>query len=75
MVEAIALLEEITGERARIVNSATVPGDQKLTQGDITKATKAGIIDFHTNLGEGLTAQVEWQRHMLGGLGFKDKGK
>ena len=75
MVEAIALLEEITGERARIVNSAAVPGDQKLTQGDITKATKAGIIDFHTNLGEGLTAQVEWQRHMLGGLRFKDKGK
>lgn len=75
MVEAIALLEEITGERARIVESAPVPGDQKLTQGDVAKATKAGIIDFHTKLREGLKAQVEWQRSLLGGLGFKDKGK
>ena len=75
MVEAIALFEEITGERARIANSDAVPGDQKLTQGDVAKATKTGIIDFHTDLREGLQAQVDWQRSLLEGLGFRDEGR
>lgn len=58
----IALLEELTGEKARIERKPPRPGDQRHTQADITRARTELGYQPRVGVREGLAAQVAWQR-------------
>lgn len=58
--EMIALLEDITGQRARLDRQPPRPGDQRHTAANIAKARRLLGYDPHTSLAEGLQAQVAW---------------
>lgn len=60
--QVLAMLEELTGERAQIVHGPPRPGDQRRTVADIAKARALLGYNPQTAVYEGLRAQVEWQR-------------
>ncbi len=63
--QVLALLEDITGRRARLDRQPPRPGDQRHTAANIAKARQLLGYDPRTSLAEGLRAQVAWQ-HSLG---------
>lgn len=58
----LALLEELSGNRAITVAGPKRPGDQKRTFAEITKAKNDLGYAPVTTLRDGLKAQLEWQR-------------
>lgn len=64
--DVVGLLEELTGETARIDRKAARPGDQKHTQADVSKARDLLHYRPTTGVREGLFKQVAWQRELLG---------
>jgi len=65
LLEAITSIEENLGKKAFIKWSSAQPGDQLITQGDITKAKK--ILKFEPKVGfsEGISEQIIWQKTQL----------
>ena len=61
----IAMLEELTGCKARLARQAARPGDQRHTSANIEKARRVLGYNPATLLAEGLRAQVAWQRSTL----------
>jgi nucleoside-diphosphate-sugar epimerase len=65
--EGIRTVEEIVGQRARVVARPRRPGDQLRTQADIAKARRVLGYQPATTLREGLEREVAWYReHVLG---------
>ena len=64
---ALDMLQELTGEKARIVHGKPRPGDQRRTAADIGKAKRILGYSPSTSFKEGLKAQVEWQRSLYSG--------
>ena len=58
----IQLLERITGRQTQLERQPPRPGDQRHTAADIGKARRVLGYNPATSLGDGLRAQVEWQR-------------
>jgi nucleoside-diphosphate-sugar epimerase len=63
--EVIALLQEITGERAIVEYGPARPGEQRRALADTTRAREQLGFEPRTPLHEGLAAQVTWQREQL----------
>jgi nucleoside-diphosphate-sugar epimerase len=61
----IALLEELTGRKAKLERQPPRPGDQRHTAANIAKARRVLGYNPATRLVEGLRAQVAWQRDVL----------
>lgn len=64
--EVLALLEELTGRRARVEYGPHRPGEQRRALADTTLARERLGFTPGTPLREGLRAQVEWQRTLEG---------
>jgi nucleoside-diphosphate-sugar epimerase len=58
----IAMLEELTGKKAKLERQPPRPGDQRHTAANIEKARRVLGYQPATSLATGLRAQVEWQR-------------
>ena len=58
----IAMLEELTGCKARLERQTVRPGDQRHTAANTEKARRVLGYNPATSLAEGLRAQVAWQR-------------
>lgn len=58
----IALLEELTGCKAKLERQAARPGDQRHTAANTEKARRVLGYNPATSLAAGLRAQVAWQR-------------
>lgn len=56
----VAMLEELTGQKARIERKPARPGDQKHTAANIDKAKRLLGYNPRTPVLEGLRAEVEW---------------
>lgn len=65
LMECIHILEDISGAKAIIDESATQKGDVKHTAADISKARKLLGYDPKTSVKEGLVAEFEWVKNML----------
>ena len=63
--EAIAIVEELIGKRARIVRVPKRPGDQLRTHADIFKARRMLGYDPSTGPREGLAEEVRWYRERI----------
>jgi len=61
----IAILENLTGRKARIERRPPRPGDQRHTSADITKAENILGYRPRTPVVEGLKAQLEWQQALM----------
>lgn len=59
--EVVALLEELTGKKARIERHPARPGDQKHTAANIGKISSLLGYEPKTPVVDGLKQQVEWQ--------------
>ena len=64
--EVLAILEELSGQKARIEHGPQRPGDQRRTVADIGKARSLLGYDPQTRLVDGLAAQLAWQRSIMG---------
>jgi len=64
--KVIAILEELTGKKAKIERKAPRPGDQKHTAANIDKISKTLGYNPTTRVVDGLSAQVEWQKKQMG---------
>ena len=64
--EVIAMVEKLAGRKARIERRPPRPGDQRHTCADISKARKLLGYEPTTPVSEGLQAQLEWQKNILG---------
>lgn len=60
--QAVSIIEELVGKKAKIVNKKTAEGDVKNTSADISRIRKLGYAPKYS-LREGLAKQVEWQLH------------
>ena len=58
----IAVVEEVVGKKAHIVQVPPQPGDVPLTCADITKAHRLLGYEPRTNIREGMARFVEWYR-------------
>jgi nucleoside-diphosphate-sugar epimerase len=63
--EVIKILEDITGKTANVENFPTRPGDQSVTRGDFSKASKELGYSPRWNLKQGLMHQYEWVKNQL----------
>ncbi|MAU01521.1 MAG: 3-beta hydroxysteroid dehydrogenase [Anaerolineaceae bacterium] len=68
--EGIALIEEIMGKRARFDMRPRRPGDQLHTYANIGKARNLLGYEPHTQLAEGLKAEVDWYVNRIYALGL-----
>jgi nucleoside-diphosphate-sugar epimerase len=66
LIEAIRLLEEITGKKANLKYSRKSRGDMKDTAADISQAQKHLNYKPKFSLKEGLKNEVEWVKNNLG---------
>ena len=64
--KVIAMVEKLAGRKARIERRPPRPGDQRHTCADISKARKLLGYEPTTPVSEGLQAQLEWQKNILG---------
>ncbi len=64
--EVLGILEELSGQKARIEHGPQRPGDQRRTVADIGKARSLLGYDPQTRIVDGLAAQVAWQRSITG---------
>ncbi|MFO0586947.1 MAG: NAD-dependent epimerase/dehydratase family protein [Polyangiaceae bacterium] len=64
--EGLALVEKLTGRKAKIVNVPKRAGDQLRTCANIGKARRLLGYAPQTSLEEGLRAEIEWFRKKLG---------
>lgn len=64
--EVIAMVEKLAGRKARIERRPPRPGDQRHTCADISKARKLLGYEPTTPVSQGLQAQLEWQKNILG---------
>ncbi len=62
--EVLAMLEELSGKKARITHGPPRAGDQKRTVADISKAQQLLGYAPATAVVDGLRAQLEWQRSL-----------
>jgi UDP-glucuronate 4-epimerase len=60
--EAIAIVEEIIGKKAKLVRTTPRSGDQERTRANIEKARSVLGYEPRVGLREGLTKEVEWYR-------------
>jgi UDP-glucuronate 4-epimerase len=60
MLEAIAMLERISGRRLQLREGPAVPGDQRRTRADTTRIRTELGWEPRVPLEEGLSAQWEW---------------
>ena len=65
--EAIAIVEEILGKRARVKNVPARPGDQKATHANVDKIRDRLGWEPQTALRDGLDQMVDWYRNELKG--------
>ena len=65
--EAIAIVEEILGIRARVKNVPARPGDQKATHANVDKIRDRLGWEPQTALRDGLDQMVDWYRNELKG--------
>jgi len=61
--EVISILENITGEKANLRYLPVRPGDQSVTRGDFSKATRDLGYTPTWNLMQGLKLQYEWEKN------------
>ena len=63
--QVIALLEKITGKKARVNRLAVAKGDVKKTEADTSRANE--LLEFQPayDLTRGLAAEVDWVKEML----------
>ena len=59
--EAIALIEQLTGQAVKRLPRPPRPGDQKYTEGDFSKAARLIGFEPRTRFEEGIALQIEWQ--------------
>lgn len=64
--EVLRMLEELSGQSARITQGPPRPGDQRRTAADIGKARRLLGYAPATRLVDGLAAQIAWQRGQAG---------
>lgn len=64
--EGLAIVERLTGKRARIVRSPRRAGDQLRTHANIEKARRLLGYEPRTSLEEGLRAEIAWMEARLG---------
>jgi len=64
--EVLGILEELSGQKARIEHGPQRPGDQRRTVADIGKARSLLGYDPQTRIVDGLAAQLAWQRSIMG---------
>lgn len=64
-IEALALLERLTGQQAKVIYGPPRPGEQARAIADTSKARRDFGWAPQTSLEEGLRAQVAWQRETL----------
>ena len=62
LIDALRILEEITGKTAQISHAPGRPGDQKHTAANTEKAQRILGYAPTTSVKSGLQAQVEWQK-------------
>jgi UDP-glucuronate 4-epimerase len=60
--DAIAIVEEIIGKKAKLVRTTPRHGDQIRTHANIEKARRVLGYEPRVSLREGLTAEVEWYK-------------
>lgn len=65
VIEVLRMLEELTGQSARITHGPPRPGDQRRTVADIGKARRLLGYAPATRLVDGLAAQIAWQRSQM----------
>jgi len=63
--EVLAILEELSGQKARIAHGPQRPGDQRRTVANIGKARAVLGYDPQTRIHDGLAAQLAWQRAIM----------
>lgn len=66
-LEALALIEAITGRRAEVVHGPARPGEQQHALADTGKARRLLGWEPRVGIEEGLRAQVAWQAARLAG--------
>lgn len=66
--EFISVVEAAAGERARIVQAETQPGDVPLTSADIRKARRLLGYNPQTDIREGMGRFVDWYRREVSSL-------
>lgn len=62
VLQVLAILEELSGQKAITVHGPQRPGDQRRTVADITKARTRLGYNPQTRIVDGLAAQLAWQR-------------
>lgn len=60
--EAIGIVEELTGRKARITHADPRPGDQKATAGDWSKAGRVLGYAPSVSFRDGIARQIAWQQ-------------
>jgi len=65
--EAIGIVEQVTGCRARLVHLPERPGDQSRTAGDWSKAREVLGFSPSVSFREGIERQITWQRDFSSG--------
>ena len=65
--EAIGIVEELTGRKARIIRADPRPGDQESTAGDWSKARDLLGYSPSVSFRDGIARQIEWQRSLGSG--------
>ncbi len=63
--EVLAMLEELSGQKARIDHGPQRPGDQRRTVANISKARDVLGYNPQTRIVDGLAAQLAWQRSIM----------
>lgn len=63
--QVLDMLQEMTGQTARIISAPPKPGDQRHTAADITKAHRILGYAPQTRVAQGLAAQLTWQHKQL----------
>jgi UDP-glucuronate 4-epimerase len=66
VLQVLEMLQELSGIEARTTHGPRRPGDQRRTAADISKARAKLGYEPQTTLIEGLRAQLEWQKSLLG---------
>jgi UDP-glucuronate 4-epimerase len=63
--QVLEILQQLSGREARITHGPRRPGDQRRTVADISKARQRLGYQPTTRIGDGLAAQLEWQRNQM----------
>lgn len=59
--QAVATIERLTGREVKRVSRPSRPGDQRLTEGDWSKAHDLIGFEPRTSFEDGIARQIEWQ--------------